>query len=304
MKERARRAPSSRAGTPRAALRLLRGAAAVGIVATASAAPALPAAAAPSARLRFEISFAASVRPEPADGRVFVIVSRDGATEPRLQFGKSGGQYRSVPFFGEDVEGLAPGKSAVVDGRSDGYPLERLADLPPGDYWVQGLLNVYTTFPRADGRVVKMHMDQWEGQDLARSPGNLYSEPRKLHLDPGAAQTVRLSLDRKIPPIPVPADTDYVKHVRFESPLLSKFWGRRILIGATILLPKGYAENAGRLLPGPLRAGPFLDGRARRFRGGRRPEARRDRSGEGARAAPPRSSRRPGSRTGFRGCSS
>jgi hypothetical protein len=222
-------------------LRLAAAALAIGLV--AERATARPASPAPAARLRFELSFPVAVRAEPADGRVFVIVTRDGATEPRFQFGKSGGQYRSVPFFGEDVENLAPGRSAVVDDRSDGYPLERLADLPPGDYWVQGLLNVYTTFRRADGHVLKMHMDQWEGQDLTVSPGNLVSEPRKVHLDPRIAQTVRISLDRKIPPIPVPPDTEDVKHVRFESPLLSKFWGQSILIGATILLPKGYGQN-------------------------------------------------------------
>src|SRR5262245_59644550 len=84
----------------------------------------------PPARLRFELSFPASVRPEPVDGRVFVVVTRKATPEPRLQFGKTGGQYASQPFFGENVEGLAPGAAAVVDGRSEGYPLARLADLP------------------------------------------------------------------------------------------------------------------------------------------------------------------------------
>jgi hypothetical protein len=175
---------------------------------------------------------------------VFVVLTRDGKTEPRLQFGKSGGQYRSVPFFGEDVAGLAPGQRAVIDGRSEGYPLDHLSDLPAGDYFVQGLLNVYTTFPRADGHVVKLHMDQWEGQNFPISPGTLYSAAQKIHLDPRAGATVRLALDRTIPRIEMPADTDFVKHVRFESPLLSKFWGRPISIGATILLPRNYARDS------------------------------------------------------------
>jgi hypothetical protein len=61
-------------------------------------------------------------------------MTRNGESEPRLQFGKAGAQYRSVPFFGENVDGFRPGRWAVVDGRSDGYPVERLADLPAGDY--------------------------------------------------------------------------------------------------------------------------------------------------------------------------
>ena len=56
--------------------------------------------------LRFELTLPASVQPSPVDGRVFVVITRDGKTEPRLQFGKSGGQYRSAPFFGEDVDGV------------------------------------------------------------------------------------------------------------------------------------------------------------------------------------------------------
>ena len=82
------------------------------------------------AALRFELSFPPTIRTEPADGRVFVILTRKPEPEPRLQFGKSGGQYKSTPFFGEDVDGLKPGQRAVIGGRSTGYPVERLADLP------------------------------------------------------------------------------------------------------------------------------------------------------------------------------
>lgn len=207
--------------------------------------------------LRFELSFPASMRSEPVDGRVFVILTRKAAPEPRLQFGKSGGQYASTPFFGEDVTGLRAGARAVVDGRSDGYPIARLGDLPAGDYFVQGMLNVYTTFHRADGHVVKLHMDQWEGQNFPISPGNLYSEPRKIHLDPGKPETIRLELDRAIPPIPVPPDTEWVKRIRFQSPLLSKFWGQPIFIGATILLPKDYARDTRVAYPVDYEQGHF-----------------------------------------------
>ena len=200
-------------------------------------------AAEPGSGLRFELSFPASVRSEPVDGRVFVVITREGKTEPRRQFGKSGGQYRSVPFFGEDVQGLRPGQNAVIDQRTEGYPLDHLSDLPAGDYFVQGVLNLYTLFHRADGHTVKLHMDQWEGQDFPVSPGNLYSEPRKIHLDPRAGGTVKVNLDRKIPPIEVPKDSELVKHVRFESPLLSKFWGRPVWIGATVLLPATTTGN-------------------------------------------------------------
>ena len=207
--------------------------------------------------LRFELSFPASARSEPADGRVFVIVAREGKPEPRLQFGKVGDQYRSTPFFGEDVERLKPGQRAAVGSWALGYPVARLADLPAGDYFVQGLLNVYTTFPRADGRAVKLHMDRWEGQVLQVSPGNLYSEVRKVHLDPGRDGVVSLTLDRKIPPVEIPPDTQYVKRVRFQSALLTKFWGQPIFIGATVLLPRDYERKKSVFYPVNYEQGHF-----------------------------------------------
>jgi hypothetical protein len=123
-----------------------------------------------------------------------------------------------------------------------------------------------------------------------------------MHIDPRSAQTVRISLDRKIPAIPVPPDTEYVKHVRFESPLLSKFWGQPILIGATILLPRGYDQNTQVAYPVLYEQGHFSTGAPAGFgeEAALKPDAT-DRE----RSAPvfARSSRRRGSRTDFPGCS-
>ena len=210
--------------------------------------------------LKFELSFPAGVRQEPADGRLFVVIAREGQPEPRLQFGKSGDQYRSTPFFGEDVEGLKPGQWAAVGSTALGYPIARLADLPAGDYYVQAMLNVYTTFHRADGHTVKLHADQWEGQDFQISPGNLYSEVRKMRLDPRGGGAVRFTLEKKIPPLPIAADTAYVKRIRFQSPLLTKFWGQPIFLGATVLLPRDYDKDKSVSYPVNYEQGHFSTG--------------------------------------------
>ena len=70
--------------------------------------------------LRFELSFPESVRHEPVDGRVYIVVTKKASPEPRLQIGTNGGQYASSPFFGEDVEGMRPGAAAVIDDRANG----------------------------------------------------------------------------------------------------------------------------------------------------------------------------------------
>ena len=189
------------------------------------------------ARLRFEISFPASVHAEPITGRVFVVITRDGSKEPRLQ---AGSWSDPAPLFGVDVDQLKPGQAAVIDATTSGYPVESLGAIPAGDYHVQALLNIYTEFHRSDGHVIWAHMDQWEGQRFNKSPGNLYSEPEALHLDPKAGYDVRLSLTKVIPPVEVPPDTMWVKRIKIQSKLLSIFWGRPIYLGAVVLLPKDY----------------------------------------------------------------
>ncbi len=129
--------------------------------------------------------------------------------------------------------------------------------MPAGDYYAQALLNVYTKFSRADGHVVWMHDDQWEGQHFNLSPGNLVSEVVKVHFDPAAKTRVVLTLSRKLPPVDVPPDTRWVKRVRIKSEKLSKFWGRPMYIGATVLLPKGFDEEASRRYPAIYSQGHF-----------------------------------------------
>ena len=101
---------------------------------------------------------------------------------------------------------------------------------------------------RADGFTVKMPMDRGEGQQWAQAPGNLYSTPVEVRVDPTRG-AVTLTLDKVIPPIPPPADTKYIKHERIQSALLTKFWGRPMPIGANVLLPEGWDTHPAGALP-------------------------------------------------------
>ena len=185
---------------------------------------------------RFEISFPASARSEPITGRVYVMISRTNETEPRLQISQTGG----TPFFGRDVFGLAPGEAAILDETDLGSPVPSLRQIPAGEYFVQAFVNVYSAFRRSDGHVVWMHDDRWEGQKWNVSPGNLHSLVQKVRLDPERGYRLSLVADQVIPPIEIPPDSKWVKRFRFESPMLTKFWGRPIYLGATVLLPRDY----------------------------------------------------------------
>jgi len=190
--------------------------------------------------VRFEITFPASLHAAPMDGRVLLIISNKADVEPRMQVGES---LDTAQIFGTDVENLAPGKPAVIDDAAPGYPRPSLRDVPDGEYFVQAVLSVYETFHRSDGHVVKLHMDQGEGQHWNLSPGNLYSEPKKLGIDRSSGSALRVELTKVIPPIAPPKDTKYIKHFRVESQLLTKFWGRPMYIGGVVLLPEGFDEH-------------------------------------------------------------
>lgn len=187
---------------------------------------------------RFEVSFPASLSAEPITGRLIVVLSRKETPEPRLTISPYGS-----PIFGVDVEDLPPGISAAVDESTQGYPLARFKDLPAGDYYVQALMNVYTECRRSDGHTVWVHLDRSRGAPLNISPGNLYSEVQKIHFDPNVESVTKIELSKVIPKAPMPPDTEWLKHIRIQSELLTKFWGQPIYFGATILLPKGYDSH-------------------------------------------------------------
>ncbi|MGD9344849.1 MAG: hypothetical protein PVH84_03240 [Candidatus Aminicenantes bacterium] len=191
-------------------------------------------------KLRFGVSFPEEHSAEPLDGRMLLMFSIDENREPRFQI-NDGPDTQLI--FGIDVDGLNPGENAVFDADVLGYPINSLANIPAGEYRVQGLLHIYETFHRADGHVVKLPMDRGEGQHWNRAPGNLYSTPQKVFVDPSKDQMITVNLDQKIPPIPDPPETKYIKHVKIQSKLLTEFWGRPMHLGAHVLLPEGFEEH-------------------------------------------------------------
>src|SRR5262245_17740782 len=112
-------------------------------------------------KLKFSLSFPDARSKTPLDGRLLLMISSDGSKEPRMQIDDSA---KTQQIFGIDVDGLKPGQPASFDGTVFGYPVKSLNQVPPGTYWVQGLLHKYETFHRSDGHTVKLPMDRGEGQ--------------------------------------------------------------------------------------------------------------------------------------------
>jgi hypothetical protein len=205
--------------------------------------------------LRIAVRFGPELSKEPIDGRLLLLISADDTKEPRFQISDT--SLNSQQVFGLDVDAMKPGEEKLFDAGILGYPLENLSELPAGTYTVQALLHRYETFHRADGHTVKLPMDRGEGQQWPRAPGNLYSTPSKMTIDPRSGEPIRIELDKIIPPIPDPPETNYIKHERIQSALLTKFWGRPMYLGAHILLPEGFASHPEARYPLMINHGHF-----------------------------------------------
>ncbi len=206
-----------------------------------------------SVRAQIRVTLPAELADKPLDGRLLVMFSTNPNVEPRFNItdGPETGQV-----FGIDVENWEPGTDIIVDGTATGYPLTNLADIPPGRLQVQALLHVYETFTRSDGHTVKLPMDRGEGQQWNRAPGNLLSTPTTIYVQPSGL-SISLEFDQKIAPIAPAEDTEWIKHIKIRSKLLSDFWGRDMYLGAHVLLPKDWAERTDVKYPLAIMHGHF-----------------------------------------------
>jgi hypothetical protein len=185
--------------------------------------------------------------PSAMHGHLILIFAKSAEEEPRMQMTED---YRSAQAFGVDVDGN--GGPVVVDATTVGYPRRSLKDLDAGDYFVQGVFNVYEEFHLATGKTLWLPPDKGEGQHWNQKPGNPYNAPLKVHWD--GRSTVKVTLDQVIPPIAgTEADPEvlakkepaakWLKYMKFRSEKLSTFWGRDVYLGAWILLPDKFDEH-------------------------------------------------------------
>lgn len=190
--------------------------------------------------ITFEISFTTQLSESAQDGRLLLLLSTDDSSEPRFQINDG---PNSQLVFGQNVELMNPNQKVEFNESHFGYPIQDINNLKPGEYWVQALLHTYETFNLSTGHTVKLPMDNGEGQQWNRSPGNLYSTPMKITIEEVQSSKFSIVMDQVIPPIEEPEDTEWVKHVKMKSELLSEFWGRDMYLGAHVLLPKGFEEH-------------------------------------------------------------
>ncbi len=196
----------------------------------------LPAAFRQEPGLRFEVSLAEGLTEGPVDGRLFLLLNR-GENEPRLVAGRTGDN--APPMFAKDVEGLSTERPALIDETATSFPIANLQELPPGEYLAQA--------------VIDLNLDI---KDL-NAPGNLYSDPIRIQVDPAAGKVARLVIDQRIPDDKTPPDTEWVKYIRIRSDLLSDYHGRPIFLRAAVILPRDFEQEPDRRYPLRVHIGGF-----------------------------------------------
>ena len=184
---------------------------------------------------RFEIIIDPAAHAGPLTGRLVLVIAKSARPEPRLAISP-----RGPALFAIDLDQLRPGEPAVIDDKALGFP-DALADLPPGDYYAQAVVNVYEPVHRADGKTVWLHMNDGTIEFFSAAAGNIYSDVQPVHI--GRDGTVKLTITHVVPPAERPRDTEWIKHVTVQSELLTKFWRRPVYIHAHVLLPKGYTDH-------------------------------------------------------------
>jgi len=183
--------------------------------------------------LRFEVSLAGSLVSVGQTGRLIVVLSQKDRPEPRFAITQAGA---NGPFIvARDVKDWKAGSVMTLDRGAASFP--NVSEIPAGDYYVQALL-----YSNSDIRSLN-------------GSGNLYSDVRKVHLNPQDSSAIRLELSRAIPPEQMPADTEWVRFFKIQSRLLSDFRGHPVYLRAGIVLPRDYQQDPARTYPLWVRIG-------------------------------------------------
>ena len=170
--------------------------------------------------LAFDVTYDAKIHPGPLNARVYVMLAPATGRDPR--FGPN--WFAPQPFFAVDAKDWKPGEPLHIGADAAGYP-GPLTELKPGSYRAQA--------------VVRLNPDT---HSIGDGEGNAFGPIVSAELDPMVGGTTALTVDQVVPPKPF-RESERVKLVEIESPLLTKFHKRPIRHRAGVVLPEGYTPD-------------------------------------------------------------
>jgi S-formylglutathione hydrolase FrmB len=173
-----------------------------------------------NSRIRFRVTLQAGLVPKGASGRMLIFMSNAPQKPSSLGTGFVPG---SNWVAAQEVEWIASGGSVVIDPDAKAYPTP-FSRVKAGTYHFMAVLD-------------RDHSYAYNGSNA----GDLSSEVKTVeNLEADHIGTVALILSQ-VRKERETKDTDNIKLVKFQSPILSAFWGRPIWFKAGIVLPKSYS---------------------------------------------------------------
>ena len=173
--------------------------------------------------LRFKVALGPAFWASPVSGRLLIFMTRSTATMEVVQ--PSFFELDKVWVAAMEIRNLA-GETLEINADTLAYPAP-FSTAPAGDYRIMALLDVDHSFPYSE-----------MGPGDLRS--NVVSAPG---LKPAEALPIKLVLTKRVEDEHPIADTESIKLVTFQSPALSAFWGRPIMMRAGVVLPPGYSTS-------------------------------------------------------------
>ena len=182
--------------------------------------------------LRFRVEMGSALSSSPVSGRLLIFMTR--GTEPTEVVQPSFFELDKVWVAATEIHNLA-GETLEINADTLAYPAP-FSTAPAGDYQIMALLDVDHSFPYSE-----------------MGPGDLRSVVVSAHdLKPAEARPLKVVLAKRVDEQAV-ADTDSVKLMTFQSPALSAFWGRPIMMRAGVVLPPSYSTSANARYPAVYR---------------------------------------------------
>ena len=178
--------------------------------------------------IRFKITLDQESTSKASAGRVFVFMyqSKDPATS-------SSEAVRDKGWVAAmEVEHLPPGKPLEFNPDLKAYP-RPFSQAEAGTYQFTALLD-------------PDHSYAYNGQN----EGDWYGPVLTVeNLNPSDTNEINLTLNKRAEAKVPPVDTNKVRLIQFQSPLLSHFWGRPIQMRAAVVLPPSFSRKPKRSYP-------------------------------------------------------
>jgi hypothetical protein len=175
-------------------------------------------------KLRFNVTLSPSLSSSPVSGRLIVFMTR--SSEPLQVIEPSLFDLEKVWVAAKEVQNLTPGKSIEFNPDDIASPAP-LSSAQPGDYQVMALLDLN-------------HSYSYSGM----GEGDLRSEVNWARgLAPSESEPIQLTLTKRVEDEHPISDNKNTKLITFQSPSLTAFWGRAIVMRAGVLLPPSYATS-------------------------------------------------------------